>query len=48
MEPITAILVSVLISKIADELLAKSKNEKLKKYVGLFSWLAKIFIKIKK
>jgi len=45
MDAISITLASILISKIADELLAKSKSEKLKKYVGLFSLIARIFTK---
>ena len=45
MEPTTIILTSILVGKVADEILAKSKSEKLKKYVGLFSLIARIFTK---
>jgi len=45
MDAISITLASMLIGKIADELLAKSKREKLKKYVGLFSIIARIFTK---
>lgn len=42
MEPTTIILGSLLIGKILDELAAKSKNKKLKKYIGILSWIARI------
>ena len=45
MDVISITLASMLIGKIADELLAKSKSEKLKKYVGLFSLVARMFTK---
>ena len=45
MEPITITIASILVAKIADELLAKSKNEKLKKYIGIFRLIARVFAK---
>jgi len=42
MEPLTIIIASTLAAKILDELAAKSKNRKLRKYLGIFSWLAKL------
>jgi len=42
MEQITIIIDSTLAAKILDELAAKSKNRKLRKYLGIFSWLAKL------
>ena len=43
MEPLTITIASILVAKIADELLAKSKNEKVKKYIGIFSLIARLW-----
>lgn len=43
MEPITITIASILVAKVLDELAAKSKNPKLKKYIGFFSTIARLW-----
>ena len=43
MEPIEIVLATTLIAKVTDELIAKSNNKYIKKYIGLFSWIAKLY-----
>ena len=46
MEPLTILFASSLAVKVIDEMLAKSKNKKLEKYVGSLSWIAKGTLKV--
>jgi len=48
MEPLSTFFAGLLIAKVADELAAKSDNPLVKKYLGFFSYLAKIYTKVRR
>ena len=43
MEPLAITFATLLVAKVADELVAKSNNVYVKKYVGVFSYVTKTF-----